>query len=101
LRTPFTFSSSHLACGPSLYRGETITDGQCSHTCAEVLVDDADQQPEVLQQSTDLVLEVALHLDQEGAAVQKRTRRMTIQALDDAELQASSGEALKHLGATL
>src|SRR5262245_64470425 len=42
----------------------------------------ADQQTEVLQVSTDLVLEIALHLDQKAAALQKRTRCMTIQPLD-------------------
>src|SRR5262245_13859483 len=41
----------------------------------------ADQQTEVLQVSTDLVLKIALHLDQEAAALQKRTRCMTIQPL--------------------
>src|SRR5262245_66614312 len=42
----------------------------------------ADQQTEVLQEPTDLVLEIALHLDQEGATLQKRTHRMTIQTPD-------------------
>ena len=32
----------------------------------------SDEQTQVLQQSTDLVLEIAFHLDQEGAALQKR-----------------------------
>ncbi len=42
----------------------------------------ADDQTEVLQQATDLVLEIAFDLDQLGAAVQERPDLMTRYALD-------------------
>jgi hypothetical protein len=42
----------------------------------------ADDQTEVLQQAMDLILEIALHLDQEGTALQKSTRCMTIESFD-------------------
>jgi hypothetical protein len=42
----------------------------------------ADEQAQVFQQTTDLVLQIALHLDQQRAAHQKRTQCMTIEPLD-------------------